>query len=330
MLDLNRMQNVSLSARPFVQRLLGLGVLMPNYNLPPRVRIHTEGSDKLPNEPVIFAMNHTDRFNYWPFQYWLWRNAGRYTATWVKGKYYENPSLGRFMELTNNIPTPSRGYVLTKDFAMTVGRPPSDSEYRALRELANGESGQTSADTSELPGAILSTPRNILGRDYDPRVESYGACIDALMDAMKARFVELNAECFEKQLDLLVFPEGTRSRRLSRGHIGVAQAALRFRKTIVPVGCSGSDRVYPGWSPLAKGGTITYRIGEPITYSDMVDSHLPEGVDPFEAGSEPEHRAKLQAVVDRVMARINELVDPEYRFADDLGSDGVTGAHRFV
>ena len=293
MLDLDRMRHVSLSARPRVQRLLALGMLMPNYNLPPRVRIRTEGGDRIPDEPVIFAMNHTDRYNYWPFQYWLWRNANRFTATWVKGKYYENKYLGRFMELTNNIPTPSRGYVLTKDFLGTVGRPPSDDEYRALRRLADGEP----VDPPAVPDSIRSTPRNILGRDYDPSAESYPACIDALMSDMMARYVELNAECFEKGLDLLVFPQGTRSRRLSRGRIGVAQAALQFRRTIVPVGCSGSDRVYPGGSPLARGGRITYRVGAPLSPADLADLALPAGVDPFGAEADPRHRDTMQASI---------------------------------
>jgi 1-acyl-sn-glycerol-3-phosphate acyltransferase len=326
MLDLDRMKRVSLSARPRVQRLLGWGVLMPNYNLPPRVRIRTEGAARIPPEPVIYAMNHTDRYNYWPFQYWLWRHEARYTATWVKGKYYENKYLGRFMELTNNIPTPSRGYVLTKDFSRTIGRAPSSDEYRALRAAADGEDRSGRG----LPDEILARPRNILGRDFDPRAESYAACIDALMRAMTTRFVELNAECFDKGLDLLVFPQGTRSRRLSRGRIGVAQAALRFRRPIVPVGCSGSDQVYPGGNPLAKGGEITYRIGEPLTASELAEYELPEGADPFGAEAEPDHRDRLQALVDVVMARINDLVDPEYTFADDGQSDGVSGAHRFL
>ena len=42
----------------------------------------------MPDEPVIFAMNHTDRYNYVPFQYGLWQEKDRFTATWVKGKYY--------------------------------------------------------------------------------------------------------------------------------------------------------------------------------------------------------------------------------------------------
>jgi 1-acyl-sn-glycerol-3-phosphate acyltransferase len=319
MLDLPRMERIRLSSRPRVQRLLGVAMLTPNYRLPPRVHIQVEGKERLPDEPVIYAMNHTDRYNYWPFQYWLWRELDRYTATWVKGKYYENRFVGRFMELTNNIPAPSRGYILTKDFTRTMGRQPSADEYRALRQLCDGE-------TAEVDPAILTTARDMLGRRFEPARESYAECVNALLAALNERFVALNEECFARGLDLLIFPQGTRSKRLSRGHIGLAQAALRFGRPIVPVGCSGSDRVYPGGSPWARRGTITYRIGQPFT--DQGAFRLPDGVDPFTAG-EP-HRERMQALVDQVMLRINDLVDPEYRFADDGTSDGVRDADRFV
>lgn len=34
----------------------------------------------------------------------------------VKGKYYENPFIAAFMDSMNNIPLPSRGYVITTRF----------------------------------------------------------------------------------------------------------------------------------------------------------------------------------------------------------------------
>ena len=326
MLDLPRMRRIRLSARPRVQRFLGHAVLTPNYRLPPRVHIDVEGDEHIPREPVIYAMNHTDRYNYWPFQWWLWRAHDRYTATWVKGKYYESRFTGRFMELTNNIPAPSRGYVITKDFARTVGRTPDETEYRALRQICDGEPVAAGA----VPDAILTAPRDLLGRPFDPARESYADAVRALMSAMNDRFVELNAECFDKGLDLLIFPQGTRSIRLSRGHIGLAQVALRFRRPIVPVGCSGSDRVYPGGSPFARRGRITYRIGAPVTLDELDRRALPAGVDPFAAADDPRHRAAMQALVDDVMTRIDALLDPEYRFAEDRSSDGVRNADRFL
>src|SRR5690606_29201 len=85
MLDLARLERIRLTPSPRFQRVVAYALLRPNYELPPRVDIVFEGQEKVPNEPVIFAMNHTDRYNYWPFQYSLWRRTGRFTATWVKG-----------------------------------------------------------------------------------------------------------------------------------------------------------------------------------------------------------------------------------------------------
>jgi len=47
--------------------------------------------------------------------YKMWKLKGRYITVWVKGKYYENPIVGTFMELTSNLPTVSRGYIITKE-----------------------------------------------------------------------------------------------------------------------------------------------------------------------------------------------------------------------
>jgi 1-acyl-sn-glycerol-3-phosphate acyltransferase len=333
MLDLGRLERIRLTRRPRVQRVVAYGLLAPNYNLPPGVRITLEHADRVPREPVVFAMNHTDRYNYWPFQYRWWRDHDRFTATWVKGKYYEHPFVAKFMELTNNIPTVSRGYLMTKDFLQVMQRRPTDAEYQALKRLISGSKPQAPNEAKHakeegVPRAVLETPRDMLGRAFDPARESYAACLDALYRAMMRRFVELNAEAFEKDLDLLVFPQGTRSIRLSRGHGGIAQVALKFRKTVVPVGCSGSDHVYPGGSPVARPGRIVYRFGEPISYESMREFHIDEEFEPFTAAAEERHGAKFQGFVDQVMARIDELVDPDYRFGE--ASDGVQGSHRFV
>jgi len=313
------------------QRLVAAGVLRPNYTLA-RTQIVFEGEERIPDEPVIFALNHTDRYNYWPFQYALWRRHGRFTATWVKGKYYENAFVGRFMELTNNLPTVSRGYIITRDFVSTLERRPSNEEYAALRARVDAEAAgeEHPPDEGLIPVELLEQPREMLGRPFDPACESYSAAICAVFRTMMGRFVELHEEAFAKGLDILIFPQGTRSIRLSKGHIGMAQVALRYRKTIVPVGCSGSDQVYPGSNPFAKGGKITYRFGVPIPYEEMNAFHVPEPFTPFDLRDERTHRGRFQGLTDLVMSRIDELVDPPYRFATDGESGGVTGSNRFI
>jgi 1-acyl-sn-glycerol-3-phosphate acyltransferase len=334
MLDLPRLKRIKLMKRPIGQVFFGHTVLGPNYNFLPGVDIRVEGIEKIPNEPVIYAMNHTDRFNYFPFMYRMWKLKERYITVWVKGKYYEGPLVGAFMELTSNLPTVSRGYIITKDFTLTMGRRPKQAEYDTLRELVNKEAAPdqdaNTVDLSTLPRELLETPRNILGVEFDPSVCSYAVGINRVFTAMMAEFVRLNERSFDLGLDLLVFPQGTRSIRLPRGRIGMMEIALRYKKTIVPIGCNGCDHVYTGSLPIGKSGTIEYRIGDPISYEDLADFHIDEDYAPFSAEAEHLHRDKFQGAVDLVMDRINDLLDPEYRFSDDLQSTGVRGTSRFV
>jgi 1-acyl-sn-glycerol-3-phosphate acyltransferase len=326
MLDLHRLRSIHLRPRPKGQLVVGRLLLGPSYTLPGRTKILAEGAEHLPTEPAVLAMNHTDRYNYWPLQYWLWRKQERFTATWVKGKYYENKYLGKFMEMNNNIPAPSKGYIITRDFVSTVGRSPKKEEYAALRELAAGKSIEPGA----LPVEIESSPRDMLGRHFSPSKESYAECVRELLAEMNAIFMGLNEAAFEAGLDLLIFPQGTRSIRLSKGHIGMVQAALHFKRGIVPIGCNGSDKIYPGGSPWAKSGTIVYRIGEYMPYESFAEYHLPEGLNPFDPEVARTHREQMQGLVDKVMDRINDLLDPEYQFGEGDGSDGVEGSRRFV
>ena len=334
MLDLQRLKRIRLTERPVGQELFAHTVLTPNYNHFPGVDIEIEGIDKIPKEPVIYAMNHTDRFNYFPFMYKVWKLLGRYITVWVKGKYYENPMVGTFMELTSNLPTVSRGYIITKDFALTMDRRPTQAEYDTLRSLVNNEADPdgdaSTVDTSEIPRELLETKRDMLGVEFDPAECSYAAGINNTFNAMMREFVRLNERSFELGLDLLVFPQGTRSIRLPRGRIGMMEIALRYRKTIVPIGCNGCDLIYTGSLPIAKKGKVVYRIGEPIPYEELADFHIDEPYEPFTAEAEHAHRDKFQGSVDLVMDRINALLDPEYQFSDDLESTGVRGTARFM
>jgi hypothetical protein len=279
-------------------------------------------------------MNHTDRFNYFPFMYTMWKLDDRYMTVWVKGKYYEQPIVATFMELTSNLPTVSRGYIITKDFTLTMERRPTEAEYDTLRTLvdreADPEQDSSTVDVSAIPSELFNTKRSILGVDFDPEQISYAAGINRVFNQMMQEFVRLNERSFELGLDLLVFPQGTRSIRLPRGRIGMMEIALRYKKTIVPVGCNGCDRVYTGSLPIAKAGTIVYRIGEPITYEDLSEFHIEEPYAPFTAEAEHAHRAKFQGAVDLVMNRINDLLDSEYQFSEDGKSTGVSGTERFM
>jgi 1-acyl-sn-glycerol-3-phosphate acyltransferase len=289
------------------------------------------GIEKVPEERVIFAMNHTDRYNYFPFQYRWWKLQNRFTATWVKGKYYEHRFMAKFMEWTNNLPTVSRGYIISRDFLAVHGARPSGEEYRALRNLVNAIAQGSEAVVPDLSAPELFTKaRSVLGRPFDPSVESYGEAMNRTFEEMMGEFTRLNELAFETGLDLLAFPQGTRSVRLSRGRPGIAHMAFHTKRPIVPVGCSGSDLVYPGGSPFGRKGHIIYQFGDPIPYSEYgpIGPELP--FTPFSSESELVHGASFQKLSDLIMDRINELVEPPYRFDLDQQSEGVQGASRFV
>lgn len=324
MLDLQRYDAIHLRRHPPVQALIADTYLRANYALA-GVQIAFEGEERLPAEPVIFAMNHTDKYNFWPFQYHLRATHGRYTATWVKGKNYDHPLLRRFMEATNNIPLASRGYLLTRDFLDVVGRLPTDEEYAALRGWVEGD-----ARPSMLPEAIGVRARSILGRPFDPERESYPEAMRALFDAMMRRFVAVNEHAMDIGLDLLVFPQGSTSIRLSRGHIGLAQIALHLNRPIVPVASNHCDRLYPGGSPWAKSGKVVYRFAEPLGREVLAEYAIEGGFAPFSEEAETLHRERFQALVDEVMDRIDTELDPRHRYTEDRRSDGKTGARRFV
>ncbi|MFT5695759.1 MAG: 1-acyl-sn-glycerol-3-phosphate acyltransferase [Myxococcota bacterium] len=332
-LDIPRLKRIPLSRYPRGQRFLGTVGLLPNFRFPPRVQIDIDGIERIPNTPVIFAMNHTDRYNYWPFQFALWKQANRFTSTWVKGKYYENRFIGKFMEVMMNLPTVSRGYIITRDFLSLMGRTPSTDEYKALRSWVDGvAAGGAVAPPilgQELEKRLLREPRDVLGYAFDPEKESYPDYINSIFAEMMGLFVGLNRDALDIGVDLLIFPQGTRSIRLLPGHIGLAELALKFQVPVVPVGCNGSDLCYPGSNPIAKGGHIVYRVGEAISYKEMEVFHLPDDFVPFDSRHENTHREKLQGYIDVVMERINELVDPQYQFGGEE-SEVETGSGRFV
>ena len=340
MLTLDVLDSITLSKKPWGQVALAAGILMPNYHLPwTRTKIKLEGADNIPRDyPVIFAMNHTDRFNYWPFQYRLWRDWKMFTSTWVKGKYYNKPAVRTFMIKTNNLAVPSRGYLITADAASLLGHPPAEHTYRLIREAIDRGSRDTRAlrEKAAEKGVLreivtlLDTPRDMLGMAFEPHRQNYLEAMQELFSRMMEKFVELNEQAFELGLNLLVFPEGTRSVRLQEGKPGLAQMALRMNATIVPVGCNGSDRAYPGDNPFSKGGDLLYRVGEPMTpEGDLAPFQIDEKFTPFTLEAEQNYGDIFEPMTELIMDRINELLDPRHQRAD--GVEGpVKGADRFL
>ena len=139
-----------------------------------------------------------------------------------------------------------------------------------LRDAVNAAAqGEEAPELDSIPASIVTQPRDMFGRRFNPRAEPYAVAVDELYRRMTRRFVELNREAVQLGLDILIFPEGTRSTRLSQGRIGIAQMAMNLKVPVVPVGCNGSDRVYPGSSPIGRPGRITYRVGQPFLAAEV-------------------------------------------------------------
>jgi len=298
-----------------------------DYSFPRRTDIVLEQVAHLPSGRTVFlAMNHTDKYNYWPLQYAMYRRGLPFTATWVKGKYYDHPVTARFLDATNNIPLPSRGYLISTEFREAIGRRPEAPEYRFLRDLVDGAIEPDRADLASAGGDV----RRFVGGD-GPR---------AFVDGFEARFqpmidqvIRLNRQAIsELGVNVLVFPQGTRSLRLSRGHTGLVQMAWHLGAAIVPIGCNGSDRLYPTNSPLSKGGRVVYRFGAPIepTGPEFRELQVTQPYVPLTRAAAEAHGDRFRAATDVVMARINDLLDPPYQFAPGGQSDGVRGMDRFL
>lgn len=321
MLDLDRLRRIRMRKTPGSQRVFA-PILGLDYRFPRRTYIAVEGLDNIPQDrPVFLAMNHTDRFNYWPLQYFMHREGLRYTATWVKGKYYQNPLMAWLMDRAGNIPLPSRGYVVANGFQQATGRPPSGDEYRALRNLVDGKPGD-----APLP-AVAAWLDASGGPDVwaDERRR--------LFTDMMSEVMRINRDALDVGLHILVFPEGTRRLRLGPGHTGLVQAAWHLGATIVPVGCNGSHRVYPGNSPSARGGNIVYRVGPPLKPDGPELGHLTVTTPytPFTLAATAAHGQAFRAGTDVVMDHIATLLDEEHQRAKgDDGAGAGGGAKRFV
>ncbi len=314
------LENAYLKPKPTVQIAIGRGFLLPLYKLR-RLKIVFEGVENIPSTPVIFAMNHTDRYNYWPFQFHLWTlgKQGRvrypFTATWVKGKYYENPWMARFMKWTGNIPVPSKGYLLAKDFTLLFGKskPLAGEDFRLLKQYVDGEVDIEHLKDAKDPRVLelISTPHG----DFNPKKHTYAEYINETFYELMKMVRDLNRDAvYNKKLNLIIFPEGTRSKRLIRGKPGIAQMAIALKVPVVPVGCNGSDKVYTSDLPfIEKNGKIVYRLGKPIELHKMEPFKIDEEFVPFTPQSE-KLKKLFQQATDLIMSIINnELLDEEYR-----------------
>ncbi len=305
MIDIDRLEKVRLVRKPLGQRSIGALLLTVNYRVFADVDIRIENIERIPkDETVIFAMNHTDRYNYWPFQWKLWRKkCFPFTTVWVKGKYYRNALLGKFLDWCNLIPVPSMGYLVEEFYRKRFKRRIEKEEYRVIKDLIDGKQRLSEALKKLTPETAA-----MLKDDFVEHVRNYH-------EILMTRVAELSCKALlEKNLNLIIFPEGTRSLKLGEGKTGLAQLALHTEKAVVPVGCNNSDLVYRGHLPFARSGRITYRVGEPLSFNGQLkDYRIREGFKLFSRESQRRYREQFEAVTRIVMDCINRNVDERYR-----------------
>lgn len=317
---LDALRDFHLPSLPYLQIVLSRLVLGLDYRFPKPTSISIEGLHHLEGpQALMIAMNHTDRFNYMPFMHELDLRGYPPLAPWVKGKYYQNPRLARLLSWCACMPVPSRGFLLSLDWLARRGRSPGKEEYRQLRLLGDGIT----------PDSMLPEVEDYLNLAPGGGPEGFFREFQKHFEGLTGEVVRINKEAMALGYRPLVFPQGTRSRALTRGFSGVVQMALHTGVRIVPVGVSGSDRLYPGDRPFSVGGAVHYSVGEPFDPASV--GRVPKGFSPLTIKASQEHGECFQEITDLLMERINDLLPSPYQFqGQEKGAFEEGGAERFV
>jgi 1-acyl-sn-glycerol-3-phosphate acyltransferase len=305
MVDIEHLNRIRLVEKPRGQMIVANCLLTPNYRFFAKVDVRIENLEKIPcNENVIFAMNHTDRYNYWPFQWKLWSlRTFPYTTVWVKGKYYRNALLGKFLDACNLIPVPSMAYLIEEFYKKKFGERIDPVLYRDVKDVIDGKYDQAGTYPENAARAFRAW-----GDDFVDFIRDY-------YDLVMERVAELSRQAlFERGLNLIIFPEGTRSVQLAEGKTGLAQLALWSRKKIVPIGCNNSEQVYQGQLPFARSGQIVYRVGDPLSIEGRLKPYrIDAPFKLFSKESQRRYRDQFEGTTQAVMTSIGQLLDERYR-----------------
>lgn len=314
--------------RPFIYALLAEGFLRWDYLFPKKTTIIIDGLEHLPRDRgVIFAMNHSNAFDYLPFMYGLYRahqadplRGALGLTAWIKAKYFDEPLLARLLNYLNMIPLPSRGYLLARNYQDTIGRRLDNEAYRLLRMFIDGECDQA-AFLARASSDLQRLVTNAHG-DFDPEQQTYPAFIEARYNDMLAQVTRLSQQALEQRFYLFVYPEGVIGPHLQTGRLGLAQFALKSGATIIPVGANGLETVYPKLRPFSRNGRAHYRLGRPLSiHNELAPFAITEPFVPFTRAAQDRFGSQFQAATDLIMGRINELLDPPYRYRPGMATD---------
>ena len=316
---LDQLKDFHLPKLPYLQILILRMAARLDYRFPVKTVISTDGIEKYDtDQPFLVAMNHTDRYNYIPFMKVLDDMGLSPLTPWVKGKYYQNRALGRLLTLCSCMPVPSRGFLLTLDWLARMQRTPSDDEYRELRILGDGQ--WQGGDLSGAVGEYLKLAPGGSAEGFFPHFQSH-------FEGMSRELVRINQEALQAGYRPLIFPQGTRSRRLTPGFSGIIQMALHLGVPILPIGVSGSDLLYPGNSCFSKGGHVHYSVGD--FFDPNAEPEAPKDFLPLTIKASLEHGERFQELTSKLMGRIDDLLPSEYKFEEGHVA-AKTGSRRHV
>ncbi len=316
---LETLKNFRYPKVPYAQILIARAFIGTDYRLPPQTHVTVDGLEKMSHQqPYLVAMNHTDRFNYAPFMAYLDKVGLPPMAPWVKGKYYQKRWLAKLLIWCACTPVPSRGFLLTVDWLARMGRPPADDEYRQLRLLGDG---------MELLSEVLPGVEEYLKLAPGGGLEDFVPLFQEHFEGLSAELVRINIDALDSGYRPLVFPQGTRSRRLTPGFSGIVQMALHLKVPILPVAVSGSDKIYPGNSIRSKGGHVHYTIGD--LYDPASEPEAPKNFMPLTIAASAEHGEAFGEITSHLMDRLNDLLPPDYQYDPD-GPNTRQGVRRFL
>lgn len=175
-----------------------------------------------------------------------------------------------------------------------------------FRDLAGHLIHIAGQKTFELPRRWFTRSLHTI-RVYQPK-----ARIDkAYKKKMNSRALKWAAHLKRRGYSLLVFPEGTRTRKLKRFNPFAAnpKTTIYFRNSyVVPLALMGAENIMPVGKILQTPATVRLRVGEPVDHEKFQEM--------FRTGNpglaESEFRKKL---MENYMMRINALLDPDYQAA---------------
>lgn len=266
-------------------------------------RVEVIGAERLPEGPALLCTNSTQRHDFFALMRGL-DALGKRVVTFTKAKNFHSPVSAFVMRRTGTIPLASRGYVISIDLRDSLGRRPTDEEYRTVRDHVDRE-----APLSAALRWLQTRPRDILGVPFDPQRCAYRDQVQEVYRRSLAETVRLAKVAVDDGCYLQIYPEGTVSRHLGAGRIGAVQFAKALGLAVVPIGMSGCPGAFFGESPVPAPGTVRIRVGEPLALA----AALPAAHRAFHPDDEAANRAALLGATQTLMGSIEALVDDAHK-----------------